>query len=70
MVFDSVQSGWLAGDDYRRAAEAAGVVELPDPTEPAESVESAESSGEPMADMPDDLFDGRWEDADPPGCPR
>lgn len=29
-MFDAVQIGWLDNDDYRRAAERAGVVELPD----------------------------------------
>lgn len=29
-MFDEVQIGWLDNDDYRRAAERAGVVELPD----------------------------------------
>ena len=39
-MFDSVQAGWLAGDDYRRAVEAAGVVELPRSGEPAEVAEA------------------------------
>ncbi|HEY9472636.1 MAG TPA: hypothetical protein VIS06_02165, partial [Mycobacteriales bacterium] len=40
-MFDSVQAGWLAGDDYRRAVQAAGVVELPRSGESVEVPESA-----------------------------
>lgn len=57
-MFDEVHEGWLAGDDYRRAAEAAGVVELPDGEGP-----------QPAGGLPEQVSSGRWEDADPPGAP-
>lgn len=52
-MFDHVQLGWLAGDDYRAAAEAAGVVELPDS-------ELDEPTDAPPTDTPaDPPWDGR-----------
>jgi len=63
-MFDDVQQGWLGGDDYARAVEAAGVVELPEPGEP-ESAETPEPDP-----LPESVSTGRWEDADPPGYPR
>lgn len=61
-MYDDVQVGWLAGDDYRVAAESAGVVELPDT-----------SDGDPplpesgARDLPPGLLGGRFEDPCPPG---
>lgn len=56
-MWDDVQRGWLDGDDYRRAAEAARVVELPD-------------DRTPPGLLPERVFTGRWEDDDPIGAPR
>lgn len=57
-MFDDVQRGWLDGDDYRLAAEAAGVVELPDDGRPR------------PGPLPERVSTGRWEDDDPPGASR
>lgn len=57
-MFDEVQRGWLDGDDYVRAAEAAGVVELPD------------DGTLPPGPLPTQVSTGRWEDDNPPGVPR
>lgn len=46
-------------DDYRRAVERAGVIELPDDGEPA-----------PSSSRLADLLSGRFEDDEPPGAPR
>lgn len=56
-MWDDVQRGWLDGDDYRRAAEAAGVVELPD-------------DRTPPGLLPERVSTGRWEDDDPIGIGR
>lgn len=72
-MFDHVQLGWLGGDDYRAAAEAAGVVELPGGTEPdGPAGESAEGLPPwPPRDGPcstgvlDDLLTRPWTDDDP-----
>ncbi|HEY9390274.1 MAG TPA: hypothetical protein VIR27_10980 [Mycobacteriales bacterium] len=61
-MFDSVQAGWLAGDDYRAAVEAAGVVELPHPGDNDPQDEEVEPQG-----LPADLLGGRFEDPRPPG---
>lgn len=61
-MFDSVQAGWLAGDDYRAAVEAAGVVELPDPGDN----DSQDEEVEPR-DLSAGLLGGRFEDPRPPG---
>jgi hypothetical protein len=58
IMFDDVQRGWLDGDDYRLAAEAAGVVELPDDGRPR------------PGPLPERVSTGRWEDDDPPGASR
>ncbi|HEY9474556.1 MAG TPA: hypothetical protein VIS06_11995 [Mycobacteriales bacterium] len=78
-MFDEVQMGWLAGDDYARAVEAAGVVELPmsdesrlpEPEESDKSTEADESC--PVyRDVLDELVRDRcrWEDDNPPGVGR
>lgn len=58
-MYDEVQRGWLAGDDYEQAAEAAGVVELPESGEPSPT----------HRNVVDDLVRDRcrWEDDNPPG---
>lgn len=59
-MFDDVQRGWLDGDDYVVAAEAAGVVELPesgDEDPPDRPPGTART-------VPDVVLTGRWEDAD------
>ncbi|HEY9389761.1 MAG TPA: hypothetical protein VIR27_08335 [Mycobacteriales bacterium] len=61
-MFDEVQRGWLAGDDYRRAVERHGVRELPDDGEPEREIEPGP--------LPPEVSSGRWVDDDPPGCPR
>ena len=72
-MFDEVQMGWLAGDDYARAVEAAGVVELPmsDESQSDGSTEADESC--PVyRDVLDELVRDRcrWEDDNPPGVGR
>ena len=72
-MFDEVQMGWLAGDDYERAVEAAGVVELPmsDESQSDGSTEPDESC--PVyRDVLDELVRDRcrWEDDNPPGVSR
>lgn len=62
-------AGWLAGDDYRRAVEAAGVVELPEPGETESEPVGSDVDGAPL-DRLLDLLDGRFEETDPPGAPR
>lgn len=57
-MFDDVQRGWLDSDDYHVAAEAAGVVELPDDELPGPGL------------LPKQVSTGRWEDNDPPGVGR
>lgn len=67
-MFDDVQLGWLAGDEYRRAAEEAEEAERdeadqdrqPPPAEP-----SARIGG-----LPAEVLTGRWTDDDPPGLGR
>lgn len=49
------------------AAEAAGVVALPDPPTVAQAI--AAPPQEPQH-WPDVLMTGRWEDSNPPGTPR
>ena len=65
-MFDEVQRGWLAGDDYRRAVERHGVRELPDDGEPEPEVGTEPGPGP----LPAEVSSGRWVDDDPPGCPR
>ncbi|HEY9392329.1 MAG TPA: hypothetical protein VIR27_21460 [Mycobacteriales bacterium] len=74
-MFDHVQLGWLAGDDYRAAAEAAGVVELPDNSEPNDPTDDppTDTPADPSWDgrcgtgrrVLDDLLTGGWTDDDP-----
>ncbi|HEY9475461.1 MAG TPA: hypothetical protein VIS06_16640 [Mycobacteriales bacterium] len=73
---DEVQCGWLAGDDYRAAVERAGAKELPDDGIP-DGEPWIVSALAPVVQPPDTTYqellarvDGRWEDSDPPGCPR
>jgi hypothetical protein len=60
-MYDDVQNGWLVGDGYRVAAEAAGVVELPDTSHGDPPM--AESGAQ---DLPAGLLGGRFEDPCPP----
>jgi hypothetical protein len=69
-VFDEVQCGWLAGDDYRRAVERHGVLELPDDGEPEPEPEPEAEPGPLPGPLPPEVSSGRWVDDDPPGCPR
>lgn len=65
-MFDDVQLGWLSGDDYGAAAEAAGVVELPDELQPDEPAEAPPPGPCPTADrVLDDLLTQQWTDRDP-----
>lgn len=57
-MWDEVQRGWLDGDDHRRAAEAAGVVELPDDGTP------------PPGRLPTQVATGRWKNNNPSGVGR
>ncbi|HEX5495706.1 MAG TPA: hypothetical protein VFX70_14135 [Mycobacteriales bacterium] len=63
-MFDQVQRGWLDGDDYRVAVEAAGVVELPGASDPADCPDGTADAGL------GELLASRWEDSDPPGVGR
>ncbi|HEY9475652.1 MAG TPA: hypothetical protein VIS06_17605 [Mycobacteriales bacterium] len=69
-MFDEVQMGWLAGDDYERAVEAAGVVELPmsDESRLPESDQSCPVSRDVLDELVRDRC--RWEDDNPPGVGR
>ncbi|HEY9475353.1 MAG TPA: hypothetical protein VIS06_16085 [Mycobacteriales bacterium] len=49
-----------ADEDYATAATAAGVKELPDDGKPAPR----------PGPLPDRVVSGRWDDNNPPGCPR
>ena len=64
-MYDSVQAGWLGGDDYRVAAEAVGVVELPEPGDGDPPVSEPDAQG-----LPARLLGGRFEDSCPPGIGR
>lgn len=69
-MFDHVHIGWLESDDYRVAAQAAGVVELPDGPEPGRDdadlpcgppAEPREPARSVLADLPG----GWWVDGHP-----
>ena len=65
-------------EDYRTAVERAGVRELPDDGRPAIAEATAPPWQPPdttyatLLDQEDQRqrWSGRWEDNDPPGCPR
>lgn len=74
-MFDDIQAGWLAGDDYqraadareadyRKAADAAGVIELP-----GKYVARAVTPPPQAPQRWDVIMTGRWEDGNPPGSP-
>ena len=69
-MFDDVHAGWLAGDDYeraaqrreadyRRAVDQAGFTELPNDTEPASD------AGTPIFDSMTRRLQGGWVDDNP-----
>ncbi|HEY9475919.1 MAG TPA: hypothetical protein VIS06_18965 [Mycobacteriales bacterium] len=70
-MFDDEQLGFLAGDEYRRAAASRD-------TDERVGTDQQGQTGEPkpdgvgtrdlLADLAD-LVGGRFEDDDPPGCP-
>lgn len=55
-MYDDEQAGWLAGDDYERAA--------------ALREEEREQESDYAHDLPHRFRSGRWEDSNPPGAPR
>lgn len=66
---DDEQAGFLAGDEYQRAAGR----DTDERVEVGESRLDGPDEQEPPVDLPVDLpmelVSGRFEDDDPPGCP-
>lgn len=77
-MYDDVQLGWLAGDDYERVESPRGQhepaeVDEGEPTddEAYPNAQAAQAGPCPRAtEIPDDLYRRRRADDDPPTAPR